>query len=442
MLKRGFIPYIVGGCIIGFIFVFYVVYREYQDYVKLKTDLSDAQAFNRSVEHGEIDEHVHLINAHTHGSGNTDSSAKGDTTSSSFFKGKEGNEYVYEVNGIPMYSNIPMSDEAAGALTWVKTGKMTPGAEYSLATRPNYRHKVVQRVVTPDGQLHNVIVPSFSMYEEGDVILESEIKSARHLLEGPSEPKRLSFNIDGVDYPMPEEYYTIEDRYAREVYFEKFRVSIERGISMEEVDKQIEAGEISLAKLSDLAQHSIEQLDKQMERAKMLLPEMPILSDKPPVKVNFLPDEGKDALPGWRRKMQSPFPSREGDKDLGEAYSEADAVSERIIDEDVVDSDVPFSPSELPGKSESTPSSPSVSDLEKQLAPVGIEAELTEGLSPERFDKAQQLVDQYGTVEGLRRLREVDPEAARRFEREHLRSESSQPSEPSRDVPDGEGLQR
>jgi len=331
-----------------------------------------------------------------------------------------------------------MSDEAAGALTWVKTGKMTPGAEYSLATRPNYRHKVVQRVVTPDGQLHNVIVPSFSMYEEGDVILESEIKSARHLLEGPSEPKRLSLNIGGVDYPMPEEYYTIEDRYAREVYFEKFRVSIERGISMEEVDKQIEAGEISLAKLSDLAQHSIEQLDKQMERAKMLLPEMPILSDKPPVKVNFLPDEGKDALPGWRRKMQSPFPS----KDLGEAYSEADAVSERIIDEAVVDSDVPFSPSELPGKSESTPSSPSVSDLEKQLVPVEIEAELTEGLSPERFDKAQQLIDQYGAEEGLRRLREIDPEAARQFEREGPRSESPRPSEPSRDAPDGEESER
>ena len=39
------------------------------------------------------------------------------------------------------------------------------------------------------------------------------------------------------------------------------------------------------------------------------------------------------------------------------------------------------------------------------------------GVSPERFDKVQQLIDQYGTAEGLRRLRESDPEAARQFER-------------------------
>ena len=41
-----------------------------------------------------------------------------------------------------------------------------------------------------------------------------------------------------------------------------------------------------------------------------------------------------------------------------------------------------------------------------------------EPLSPDRFDKAQQLIDQYGTEEGLRRLRESDPDAARQFERE------------------------
>ena len=33
-------------------------------------------------------------------------------------------------------------------------------------------------------------------------------------------------------------------------------------------------------------------------------------------------------------------------------------------------------------------------------------------------DKAQQLIDQYGTEEGLRRLKKSDPEEARRFERE------------------------
>ena len=64
-----------------------------------------------------------------------------------------------------------------------------------------------------------------------------------------------------------------------------------------------------------------------------------------------------------------------------------------------------------------------VADLEKQLTPElptteSIKTQLKEQLSPERFSKAQQLIDEYGTEEGLRRLRESDPEAARRFERE------------------------
>ena len=74
----------------------------------------------------------------------------------------------------------------------------------------------------------------------------------------------------------------------------------------------------------------------------------------------------------------------------------------------------------------------SMAELEKQLTPEGIEAELSEGLSPERRDKVQQLIDQCGTGEGLRRLRKSDPDAARQFERERreppVRSESGEAS--------------
>ena len=52
------------------------------------------------------------------------------------------------------------------------------------------------------------------------------------------------------------------------------------------------------------------------------------------------------------------------------------------------------------------------------------------GLFPSRFDRAQQLIDQYGPEEGLRRLKESDPEAARQFERERR-------PVPSRNAPDG-----
>ncbi len=53
------------------------------------------------------------------------------------------------------------------------------------------------------------------------------------------------------------------------------------------------------------------------------------------------------------------------------------------------------------------------------LAPAkSVEARGWAGLVPEQRDQAKQFFDQYGTEEGLRRFREMDPEAARQFERE------------------------
>lgn len=49
------------------------------------------------------------------------------------------------------------------------------------------------------------------------------------------------------------------------------------------------------------------------------------------------------------------------------------------------------------------------------LTTENIETQRSNKLSAERFDKGRQLIDEYGTEEGLRRLREMDPEAARQF---------------------------
>ena len=81
----------------------------------------------------------------------------------------------------------------------------------------------------------------------------------------------------------------------------------------------------------------------------------------------------------------------------------------------------------LPDMVKPTPSPQSMADIEKQLTPEGIEAKLSQGGSTDIFDKAQQLIDQYGTAEGLGRLRESDPEAARQFE--HLVSPKGQSPE-------------
>ena len=60
-------------------------------------------------------------------------------------------------------------------------------------------------------------------------------------------------------------------------------------------------------------------------------------------------------------------------------------------------------------------------ELEKQLTPElptteGVETELSGRFSPERLEKAREVLERYGPEEGMRRLREDDPEVAAQVE--------------------------
>ena len=86
-------------------------------------------------------------------------------------------------------------------------------------------------------------------------------------------------------------------------------------------------------------------------------------------------------------------------------------------------------------------------------AAKGVEADGWVGLSSEQRERAKRLFDEYGTTEGLRRLKESDPEAARQFESDPDSIEAAENRHksrsrrvgtgrerrpvPSRDVPDG-----
>ena len=81
-------------------------------------------------------------------------------------------------------------------------------------------------------------------------------------------------------------------------------------------------------------------------------------------------------------------------------------------------------------------------ELEKQLTPeppmaAGIETQLSERFAPERLEKAREVLERYGPEEGMRRLREDDPEVATQFERGHrdrnpAGSETEEPENPTR----------
>lgn len=425
MFKRRFITYIIGGSIVAFLSVSYVGYRAYQNHVEFQAFMSNAQAFNRSVK----GQQEHSSHDHTHHGEGLPVTSKPDQIGEAGW-GEAGHgpehhltssgEYGYEINGVPLYSSMPLSQEQLKLREWIQTGKMTPAVEEQFAVREELLTYVQQSVVTADGKLHTVIVPRDSQYEEGDAILQSELGSPM-VLEDTQNPKRdARLIVDKVEYTFPDEYYTIEDPYEREEYTNKFSWSIENSVSMDEVEKKVAKGELDFS-LSEDAKRHVDEHEAMMERYKMLSFEPPPLSDKPPVKVAFLPDKGEDALPGWMRKEAGNRPSGSGEAAAGGAYSEIDTVSEGSIPPDT-DTNLPSVVEPIPshrseagaGASNKTPTPPTAKSVEMQLR---------EQLSPERFDKARQLIDQYGREEGLRRLREADPDAAVQFEREQRERE-------------------
>ncbi len=457
MLKHRFIPYIVGVGIVVLTAVSYFGYREYQDYVELQANLSDAQALNH-LGWGQHDysshDHMH------HGEGapiDSDSEKPGAERQTDsghehpYFVGRtpDGN-YAYNIAGYLYTSKAPMSQRSIEIQEWIRTGKMTSGVQEAIETAEELREEatlnVIQTVVTPNGQLHHVIVPRWEQYEEGDAILESELAPPE--IEGAALAEKPWLNnkteIDGVWHSYPEAYYSIEDPYERREYGDKFRWSIRHGISMAEVEKKAAQGELDFS-LTEDEKRMIEQREEQIERSKLLAFAAPSFSDKPPVKVSFLPDDAPDALPGWVRKGEVYGPSGaviHSPLGRGEAvsdgdYSEAAPFSDGDITEDTsgapVRPDVPVSPSDLPGGMVKPQSPQSVK---------GIEAELSKRVSTGPVDKAQRLIDQYGTEEGLRRLRESDPEAARQFESDPDSIEDAENRHKSRSRRVGTGRER
>lgn len=433
MFNHRLIPYLIVASIVVFISVCYIGYRAYQNHVEFERLIADAQeGFNRSVE----GHHSHSSEALPHVSkGQPLQKREPKVSESNHQKESEHDEaiFVSEEGTMKIETDMPMSKEYLEIEQWVMTGETTPYIEQKLKGRAESQlYLVNQRVVAPDGQIHTVVVHRDYQYKEGDKIFKSQI-------EPPDiEPiEHASIIIDDVEYDLPEEYYSIEDPYDRQVYSKKFWWSVENGVSMAEVEKKIEKGELDFS-LSKIEKGYIDEEVAREERHRLLLEKQKLpVSNKPPVKVSFLPDEGEGALPGWRQKGESPGP--ENISEEGKPLDTETAPG---------NSDSPLSPSDLPDMVEPTPARPSEAEMEvsnkTSTLPTAesIETQLREGLSPERFDKAKQLIDQYGAEEGLRRFREVDPEAAQQFERHRLRSERLRPAEPSRDAPDGEQSQR
>ena len=194
---------------------------------------------------------------------------------------------------------------------------------------------------------------------------------------------------------------------------------------MDEVEQKVASGEINVS-LSESEKRMVHEREAQHERGLLayrvhmsVLPKMPPLSDKPPVKVGFLPDEGEGAKRGWLRKSY-----KDGLGDV--AQPQISEYESRIDDTRRPNyrSASPELPSEHPEQQRITPSKQAMEDfltsspesletlIEAQISPEErMKATFSEKLSPERKGKSLPFLTQDDPDEELRRLREADSES-------------------------------
>ena len=452
MFKHRFFPYVIGACVLVILAVFFVGARDYMRQTEVKL-AAEARAIEKTIleseaAHGHNHDHAHgeydqtekpILESDTpHEHNHT--SAPGEYDQNRWYtqvaQGNQENQEQFQLE----------LDE------WYETGKLTPLVENYFKMLEIWAQQsenavvtdVIQRIVTPDGTLRQVVVPKRNQYEEGDAMLKSEIVDEEYLRAcyrskeaNPPVPV-TEYDLkggpvimpNGETYPMPDEYYEIEDSYERQEYANKFGASLELGISMDEIEQKIARGELDMS-LSESQKRMVDEREAMNGRARLsyqihmlVLPKMPPLSDKPPVKVRFLPDEGQGAKRGWMRKAQ-----RKQDS-LGDAPQPQTSEHERGID-DTHRSASPELPSERAEQERSAPSKQAMEDL-LTSSPESLETLIKAQISPEERMKAifsEKLSPEHDDPdEKLRRLRESDSEGAKQRERHNNHADDPPPA--------------
>ena len=408
MINRRVRPYIIGVCIVAVITMFYVGIKAYQRHVEPKGAISDVQAINRELSdrhvhhehnHTEVDNHhVHSADIHTH---------EREISSSGLIE-----------HNAHSHTDYPKGKEDLELAEWVQTGKLTPFVEQELKRREEFRrnHNVgrfLQQIVTPDGQLGQVVVYEYNMYKEGDAIFESELVTPDSRPDlFPTQPLRGRalilpeiYDPEGVHHYLPDEYYDITDPYEREEYFNKFEYSIVLGISMDEVEAKITAGELDVS-LSDLDKQLVDEnlsreaaIEERNRLRDMGWPK-PTPLGKPPVKVRFKPEiDTADGLSGFKhRAIEVASDDSSSTRDVGYEQPQSKRQVGRYEDQSFprrsgAAEDVPPTPDNLTSET-----------IKAQLK------ELEDQLPPEQFSNVQQLMEEFGAEEGLRQFRDMPPE--------------------------------
>lgn len=280
----------------------------------------------------------------------------------------------------------------------IKIGE--PSSEGYHVTRSEDQPLVPQWVETPDGTIRVVYTSPDKRIKEGDAIPKPPTDTIDTIQQFWDDLERtgdgwLTIEAEEIPDHIPES--------ERHEYVEKLVDAKERGISIEELERRLASGELKIES-APLTPEDERMINTFLEARGL----------------EGLTDHGKQTPTGegeyQQRISDATVPDSAGERGDASARSEASPVT-----------DDPGNAAQI-HHGTGHAHEPTTAKM-PSLTAESIETQLREGVFANSFDKARQLIDQYGTEEGLRRLREMDPEAAQQFEREHL-------SEPSHEVPD------
>ncbi len=385
MSIRRFTPYLVVTGILALLSASYLCYRAYQSHVDFKVFMSQALSFQQTIDKETMPGQDSTDKQMEQKEGNSAAPTSGLATDQTGHYNTHGEE----ISSPPVKVRMLPPELVA-----VYSSEGDPNAAVRLANGPipdipektwTEAELVSQRVELPDGEVVNTLVIPGLEFREGDRLSLQYIENAR-------DKRHNYIEVDGIRHDAST--LTGDDDYSTQ----KMLWASSMDIPMKELESLIASRDFFVTTEDE-----------------------PLTAEERDINFKFL-----SKIPEFRAYVRVHRP------DLLETESAPDSAYQssenRVISGE---SDVSSYLRQLPlSESESALQGKAGRQVGSDVPPMSSqETDTREGLSPERFDNARQLINQYGQAEGLRRLRGMDPEAARQFERERR-------NPPTRDEPE------
>ena len=374
MSIRRFTLYLVVAGILALLSASYLCYRAYQSHVDFKVFMSQALSFQQNIDKATMPGQDSTDKQMEQKGGNSAAPTSGlatDQTGHYSTHGEKPSSPPVKVRLLPPELVAVYSSE----------GDPTAAVRLANGPVPDIPEKtwieaelVPQRVELPDGEVVKTLTVPGLEFREGDRVSLQYIENAR-------DKRHNYIEVDGIRHDAST--LTGDADYSTQ----KMLWASSMDIPMKELESLIANREFFVTTEDEL-----------------------LTAEERDINFKFL-----SKIPEFRAYVRAHRP------DLLETESPPDSAYQPSENREISgESDVPSYLRQLP-LSEPAPQGKAGRQLpvKSDVPPVSSqETDLRQELSPERFEKAQRLIEQYGQEEGLRRLREMDTEAARQFERE------------------------